>query len=175
MAIPVKYLNKTKTEPLLKSALLSKMENKPVAKITIKELCEAAGVYRSTFYCHYNDVESLYCALEKDVFADVDKAYNAFIAKELTSYEYCKALCDMVRNGKYDLMVLFRDNNADSSAFRAKFAAHLTEQLKSILPEANDSKISFIIMGTIGCVAALDDVTTDEIVHTVLAMCKAAK
>ncbi len=175
MAIPVKYLKKTNTEPLLKAALLNKMETKPLARVTIKELCETAGVYRSTFYCHYNDVESLYCALEKDIFADVDKAYNAFITKELTSYEYCKALCDMVRNGKYNIAVLFRDNNPDSSLFRARFVAHLTEQVKNILPNANESAVNFVIAGAVSCVVTLNDVTTDEIVHTVLSICKTVK
>ena len=44
MAVPVKNLKRTHTEPSLKAALLRLMKVKPFAKITIKELCEEAGV-----------------------------------------------------------------------------------------------------------------------------------
>lgn len=31
-------------------------ENKPISKITVKEVCEKAQINRSTFYAHYSDV-----------------------------------------------------------------------------------------------------------------------
>lgn len=38
---------------------------KPVSKITVREICEAAGINRSTFYAHYLDVYDLFDRVEK--------------------------------------------------------------------------------------------------------------
>lgn len=40
-------------------ALLSLLEKKEFAYITVKEICEAAGVNRSTFYLHYENTSDL--------------------------------------------------------------------------------------------------------------------
>lgn len=40
-------------------ALLSLLEKKDFAYITIKEICEVAGVNRSTFYLHYENTADL--------------------------------------------------------------------------------------------------------------------
>ena len=48
------------TKRLLRESLLGLLEEKPVEKITVKELCETAELNRSTFYTYYQDVFSLY-------------------------------------------------------------------------------------------------------------------
>ena len=48
------------TKRLLRESLLELLEEKPVERITVKELCEAAELNRSTFYAYYQDVLSLY-------------------------------------------------------------------------------------------------------------------
>ena len=51
-----KYFN---TAARMDEAFLSLLEKKDFAYITVKELCEAAGVNRSTFYLHYETMEDL--------------------------------------------------------------------------------------------------------------------
>ena len=51
-----KYFN---TAHLMNTALLFLLEKKNFDKITIKEICEKAGVNRSTFYLHYETIEDL--------------------------------------------------------------------------------------------------------------------
>jgi len=51
-----KYFN---TAKLMNTALLYLLEKKDFDKITIKEICEKAGVNRSTFYLHYESIEDL--------------------------------------------------------------------------------------------------------------------
>ena len=46
-----KYFN---TAILFDEALIYLLENKDIEYITIKEICNKAGVNRSTFYLHYN-------------------------------------------------------------------------------------------------------------------------
>ena len=48
------------TKLLLREAFLDLLVEKPVAKITVKELCEQANVNRATFYAHYRDLFDLH-------------------------------------------------------------------------------------------------------------------
>lgn len=51
-----KYFN---TAVRMDEAFLSLLEKKDFAYITVKEICEAAGVNRSTFYLHYETLSDL--------------------------------------------------------------------------------------------------------------------
>ena len=47
------------TALLMNEALLLLLEKKEFEFITVKEVCEKAGVHRTTFYLHYNDMNDL--------------------------------------------------------------------------------------------------------------------
>ena len=55
-------------------ALLSLLEKKPLEYITIREICETAGVNRSTFYLHYENI------------SDLLKETTAYVLDDFTSY-----------------------------------------------------------------------------------------
>ncbi len=52
-----KYFN---TARLMDQALLMLLEKKDLQFITVKEICEKAGVNRSTFYLHYENINDLF-------------------------------------------------------------------------------------------------------------------
>lgn len=172
MGIQVKRVKRTRTEGALKAALLTILKDKPVRRVTIKELCEAANIYRSTFYCHYENVESLLTAIEDDVIAEIDKSMELFVADELTTYEYARRLCDYVKSGKYDFSVLLHESTPESSAFRAKVVTRLADQFRALHPELDDYKKEYIPIAAAGgavtavltwfesgCALPLDDLT----------------
>ena len=45
-----------KTENAIRNAFIQLRAKKALEKITIKELCEAALIHKSTFYSHYRDI-----------------------------------------------------------------------------------------------------------------------
>ena len=51
-----KYFN---TAICMDEALLALLEKKDLPYITVKEICEKAGVNRSTFYLHYETIDDL--------------------------------------------------------------------------------------------------------------------
>lgn len=51
-----KYFN---TAVRMDRAFLELLEKKDMEYITVKEICEAAGVNRSTFYLHYETIDDL--------------------------------------------------------------------------------------------------------------------
>lgn len=55
------------TKMLIKKAFTDLLKFKPVQSITVKELCEKAGINRGTFYAHYNDVYDLFNNIEKEM------------------------------------------------------------------------------------------------------------
>ena len=52
-------LRTEKTERSILNAFIGLRAQKPLEKITVKELCQAAGINRGTFYAHYTDLYDL--------------------------------------------------------------------------------------------------------------------
>ncbi len=55
------------TKFLIRRALLALMRKKPIQSISVKELCELAGINRGTFYAHYRDVYDLLGSIEEEM------------------------------------------------------------------------------------------------------------
>lgn len=60
-----------KTEGSIQQAFLDLRRQKPLEKITVKELCQRAEIHKSTFYSHYEDLYALSDALETQVVEQV--------------------------------------------------------------------------------------------------------
>lgn len=70
-----KDLRVIKTRQNLQTALLTLLEEKPLEKISISELCREAKVNRGTFYLHFQDVPELFEMYFKEITTDLKKAY----------------------------------------------------------------------------------------------------
>lgn len=55
------------TQRVLKEALLSLLGEKPINKITVKEVCALAELNRATFYTHYRDCFALLESIENEL------------------------------------------------------------------------------------------------------------
>ena len=55
------------TKKLLREALLTLLNEKPLRSITVKELCARAHLNRGTFYAHYADVYDLMKQIEEEM------------------------------------------------------------------------------------------------------------
>lgn len=60
-----------RTRSSIINAFLELRSGKPIEKISIKELCEKAGINKSTFYTHYQDIYDLSEQLESQVAGDI--------------------------------------------------------------------------------------------------------
>ncbi|MBE7081377.1 MAG: TetR/AcrR family transcriptional regulator [Clostridiales bacterium] len=68
-----KYYN---TACLMDEALILLLEKKDYSFITVKEICEKAGVNRSTFYLHYQTIDDLMCECIEYVGNKIQKKFN---------------------------------------------------------------------------------------------------
>ena len=57
----------TLTKKLLRDSLVELLNEKSIYKITIRELCEVAGINRSTFYRYYENQFSLLGEMEGEI------------------------------------------------------------------------------------------------------------
>ena len=60
-----------RTRDSIINAFLELRAKKPIEKITVKELCEKAGINKSTFYSHFQDIYALSEYLEEKVAGEV--------------------------------------------------------------------------------------------------------
>ncbi|MGI6230236.1 MAG: TetR/AcrR family transcriptional regulator [Tractidigestivibacter sp.] len=61
------------TKRLLKEALIDLLETEPLQKVSVSELCKAAGINRTTFYNHYGNPADVLDDVEHDVFEEIQE------------------------------------------------------------------------------------------------------
>lgn len=66
------------TRMVLQDSLIELMREKPINKITIKELCERADINRTTFYAHYSDQYDLLRKIEDDTLSWAKEMISGF-------------------------------------------------------------------------------------------------
>lgn len=59
------------TKSVIREALFDLLKEKPLAKVTVTDICKLADINRSTFYSYYEDVNALMSQIQNDVFEDI--------------------------------------------------------------------------------------------------------
>lgn len=67
------------TKMFLKESLIRLMNDKPISRITVKELCQEAEINRATFYSHYQDQYDLLLQTEQELINDVNRCIDALV------------------------------------------------------------------------------------------------
>lgn len=76
------------TKLLIRRAFTDLVKQKPIQSISIKELCEIAGINRGTFYSHYTDIYDLLEKIEAEMLQDFQASLAPLLENddnELTS------------------------------------------------------------------------------------------
>ncbi len=66
------------TKMVLKQSLVKLLQEKPISKISIKEICEAADINRSTFYAHYTTQYDLLRQVVDETLQDINTYLDNF-------------------------------------------------------------------------------------------------
>lgn len=69
------------TRMLIRKAFTTLLQGKPIQSISVKELCELAGINRGTFYAHYSDVYDLRSQIEAEMQAHLEQALAPLVAQ----------------------------------------------------------------------------------------------
>jgi hypothetical protein len=142
------------TKTLLKNSLIDLMHTKAISKITIKELCENAGINRSTFYLYYTDQFALLKEIE-DVLLLNAKEHLKNIDSNLINLHYLKELLYyMQANSDIFYTLLCRQENL---SFQTAFIEISIRNLEINLNLQCEEKISGYIFRylTMGCLSLI--------------------
>ena len=129
------------TKRRLYESLMKLVGRKPLNQVTVKELTDDADVNRSTFYFHYQDVNSMVLEMEDRFLEDFSVALTAL---EQKSHDFIAILVKCLENHR-DLCKLLLGSNGDM-AFVEKMKAIVAEKCSKIwkdaVPELTDVEAS---------------------------------
>lgn len=95
------------TRRMIKESFLSLLRENPVNKITVKEVCEAAGINRATFYSHYSDCFALMESIEQRLLDDFAQSLGRIGVFDVSSL--VEAIYEMVEQHGEACRVLIFD------------------------------------------------------------------
>lgn len=67
------------TKLLIRKSMTSLLSQKPIQSISVKELCETAGINRGTFYAHYTDLYDLMEQMEAEMMETFQQALQPLL------------------------------------------------------------------------------------------------
>ncbi len=71
-----------KSKKAIRDALFTTLAYKPINKITVKEISDAAGINRKTFYAHYDTIEDIITEMENELVMSIDSYLKNCIISE---------------------------------------------------------------------------------------------
>lgn len=77
-----------RTQNLLKNGLTDLMKQKPLQKITVKELTDYVNLNRGTFYLHYKDIFDLMDQIENTLLQDFEVINQTHKVLEMNGHPY---------------------------------------------------------------------------------------
>ena len=156
----VKMDRKTRyTRMMLQDSLVELMKDKPITKITIKELCEKADINRSTFYAHYNDQHDLLRNIQEETLSWVSEAVDSVFGKTDKNgiTEAIEKICQYLVENSRHLQVLMSeqgDLNFQKELFTLIYKYCGMSPLSNINTgtEISEDYFVFVVNGSVGLI-----------------------
>lgn len=143
------------TRQVLKDSLITLLKTKPIAAITVKEICERADINRSTFYAHYKDPFDLLEQIEEEIITDLNTYLNQYnFEQEQEALQMTEKLLEYVVT-KYEIFQTLLNENADHTFERRVMNVARSFLIQSRIPNnENDTALSeyaitYVISGSI--------------------------
>lgn len=159
------------TKLLLEDALIKQMATQHISKISVRALCEEAGINRSTFYAHYADQYALLRALEQKVLTSL----NRYLQVQQTAIDQpitaptLKRILDYIKANAGLFQALLSDNS--EYAFQqsvVQLTQIFTVQRRPVSDERLEVYVhSFCVMG---CISVLKQWLQDGMIESTQTM-----
>ena len=132
------------TQMVLKQSLLKLLKEKPVNKITVKEVCELAQLNRATFYAHYSDCFALLVSIENELIDAFEQSLRYVNSFDVTAL--IEAIYDMIdRNQEACRALIF--GNTSSTILKRMIALAKKGSIaywRKELPMARDAELEMM-------------------------------
>lgn len=139
------------TKKVVRETFFRLLNEKPVSKLTVKELCEEAGINRATFYKYYANPYDLMDKLENE---SLD-----YLQKQIEEIENCK-LTDIFRVVLEDILaqkemyLVLMSENGDEPFKKRIFELCYQENIKTIqdyFPDLSERKQQWLYYALAEC------------------------
>lgn len=101
--------NSNITEKAIQQVFLELLNERPLSKITIRDITDRCGINRNTFYYHYQDILDL---LEEFCASEVDRVVERY--PKLNSIDECiDGIMDLVQSNRRAVMHIFNSSNRE--------------------------------------------------------------
>ncbi len=120
------------TRRILRESLMELMKEKPISKISIKEICDLSEMSRSTFYLHYQDQFELLADVEQDVLENTEKTLGTFNGS-LNTKEGIAAFLEYIKENKETFGVLLCQQ--DSEDFQKTIINKVENNVRAYVPD----------------------------------------
>ena len=132
------------TKLVLKNALLKLMQTKPINKITVKEVCELAGLNRATFYAHYGNCFDLLESIEQEILDAFNESLKLIDSFDVSSL--IEAIYKIIEENENACRILIF-NAASSRLIHSMISLAHKESIeywKMILNNATDNQLDML-------------------------------
>ena len=138
------------TRMRIKEAFLQCLREKPVNKITVKEICDLAEINRATFYAHYENPFDLLQRLEEETLDSIREQIDEALASGEDLLE--KVICSLADRQSEGL--LLASSNADpefsvriSELFQSKYLDTMVTRIPRLSPQERQQAYRFLTGG----------------------------
>lgn len=165
------------TKKILKESLLTLMKEKPISKISIKEICDLSEMSRSTFYLHYQDQFELLTDIENEVLENTYEALDD-LKDVLNTIDSIEKFLNYVKSNKETFGVLLCQQSTEDfqNAIVNKIGQHVKESLSDFTDTMKNSYLFVFLMQ--GCLQVIRtwiardfDLSVPEMSQLIFEMC----
>lgn len=136
------------TKMVIKDSFFQLLKQKPVEKITVKEICEMAQINRATFYRYYENQYDLLSVIENDMFQNIQDTIKEQTA-DLNSL--IKEILNSLYKNK-DEWILLMGNHADPRIVSKIYSFCYSHFERWYQTEEQKMRYRFIVYGFSGLV-----------------------
>ncbi|MCR5546133.1 MAG: TetR/AcrR family transcriptional regulator [Lachnospiraceae bacterium] len=132
------------TEAKIETIFYKLLSEKHISKITVRELCEGAGITRSSFYGHYEDVYDLQKKVELKMTDEIVQIFQAEYDNH--SSDFRVAIIQTIRyiEENKTFFLYFLQNCDLKNIFHI---GHISELLTPVYQKEDESKLVFFVGG----------------------------
>lgn len=165
-------LRQQRTRRSIVNAFLALRSEKPLEKITIRELSERAAIHKATFYLHYHDIYELSETLEKEVIDDILNGLSDPAMLLTDTDRFNEELYCLLMANESLLSILFSGNRAGMLATRMDI--RLKEYIFSRREDWNTLEINviltYLIQGAYYAYMQYRNTNAKEVLHMISIM-----
>ncbi len=147
------------TKQIIRESLVTLMKEHPIPRISVKMLCERAGIHRSTFYAHYADVYDLLAQIQREVIHEVSAhiSNSAFSEHTKLTVQALEQILLYAKNNAALFEVLLGENG--DLAFQREVMllaqqkiVHDLQHMKHLEPNVSEYLQYFVVNGALSVI-----------------------